>query len=104
MTVTPIGVDHVALNVSDVPAAIDFYTNVLGLQIDASRPDFGIAGAWLDAGASRCTSLSSLCRRKWGSTSHCSTTTWMRSWLRYGPRDWSWRIPRSAGRTVARPS
>ena len=50
MTVTPIGVDHVALNVSDVPAAIDFYTNVLGLEIDTTRPDFGIAGAWLDAG------------------------------------------------------
>ena len=50
MTVTPIGVDHVAVNVSDVPAAIDFYTNVLGLKIDVSRPDFGIAGAWLDAG------------------------------------------------------
>ena len=50
MTVTPIGVDHVAVNVSDVSAAIDFYTNVLGLEIDATRPDFGIAGAWLDAG------------------------------------------------------
>jgi glyoxylase I family protein len=50
MTVAPTGVDHVALNVSDVPAAIDFYTNVLGLEIDSSRPDFGIAGAWLDAG------------------------------------------------------
>lgn len=50
MTVTPSGIDHVALNVSDVPAAIDFYTNVLGLEIDATRPDFGIPGAWLDAG------------------------------------------------------
>ena len=50
MTVTPTGVDHVALNVSDVPAAVDFYTNVLGLEIDATRPDFGIAGAWLNAG------------------------------------------------------
>ena len=50
MTVTPIGVDHVALNVPDVPAAIDFYTNLLGLEIDPARPDFGIAGAWLNAG------------------------------------------------------
>jgi glyoxylase I family protein len=50
MTVTPTGVDHVALNVSDVPAAIDFYTNILGLEIDRERPDFGIAGAWLHAG------------------------------------------------------
>ena len=30
MTVTPLGVDHVSINVPDVPAAIDFYTNVLG--------------------------------------------------------------------------
>jgi glyoxylase I family protein len=51
MTVSPSGVDHVALNVSDVPAAIEFYTKVLGLEIDATRPDFGIAGAWLNAGS-----------------------------------------------------
>jgi glyoxylase I family protein len=50
MTVRPTGVDHVALNVPDVPAAIDFYTNVLGLEIDPERPDFGIAGDWLNAG------------------------------------------------------
>ena len=50
MTVTPTGVDHVALNVPDVVAAIDFYTNVLGLVQDTERPDFGIPGAWLNAG------------------------------------------------------
>jgi glyoxylase I family protein len=50
MTVTPTGVDHVALNVPDVPAAIDFPINVLGLEMDPERPDFGIAGAWLNAG------------------------------------------------------
>jgi glyoxylase I family protein len=51
VTVIPTGLDHVALNVPDVPAAIDFYTNVLGLVQDPGRPDFGIAGAWLNAGA-----------------------------------------------------
>lgn len=50
-TVKPNGVDHVALNVPDVPAAVEFYTNVLGLTQNFDRPDFGFAGAWLDAGA-----------------------------------------------------
>jgi catechol 2,3-dioxygenase-like lactoylglutathione lyase family enzyme len=49
-TVTPYGVDHVAINVPDVPAAITFYTEVLGLTLNGTRPDFGFAGAWLDAG------------------------------------------------------
>jgi catechol 2,3-dioxygenase-like lactoylglutathione lyase family enzyme len=40
----------VALNVTDVPAAITFYTEVLGLTQRDDRPDFGIAGAWLNAG------------------------------------------------------
>jgi glyoxylase I family protein len=40
----------VAINVSDVDAAIDFYTGVLGLTVREDRPDFGISGAWLDAG------------------------------------------------------
>ncbi len=50
MTVAPLGVDHVSINVPDVPAAIDFYTNVLGLVVNDERPDFGFAGAWLDVG------------------------------------------------------
>jgi catechol 2,3-dioxygenase-like lactoylglutathione lyase family enzyme len=49
-TFTPNGVDHVALNVPDVPAAITFYTEVLGLTQNFTRPDFGFPGAWLDAG------------------------------------------------------
>jgi glyoxylase I family protein len=40
----------VALNVTDVPAALTFYTEVLGLIQRDDRPDFGIAGAWLNAG------------------------------------------------------
>jgi glyoxylase I family protein len=46
--VGPIGVDHVAINVSDVPGAIAFYTETLGLVQNHTRPDFGFPGAWLD--------------------------------------------------------
>jgi catechol 2,3-dioxygenase-like lactoylglutathione lyase family enzyme len=45
---TPVGVDHVAVVVPDVPAALEFYVGQLGLTPDASRPDFPVAGAWLD--------------------------------------------------------
>ena len=44
------GVHHVSINVTDVPAALTFYTEVLGLTQRTDRPDFGIGGAWLDAG------------------------------------------------------
>ncbi len=46
--VAPVGVDHVAINVPDVPGAIAFYTEQLGLIQNFTRPDFGFAGAWLD--------------------------------------------------------
>lgn len=44
------GLHHVSINVSDVDAAIAFYTDILGLTERADRPDFGFGGAWLDAG------------------------------------------------------
>ncbi len=44
----PSGIHHVALCVTDVDAAIRFYTEVLGLTV-LPRPDFGFPGAWLDA-------------------------------------------------------
>jgi glyoxylase I family protein len=44
------GLHHVSLNVRDVPAALDFYTRVLGLTQRTDRPDFSFDGAWLDAG------------------------------------------------------
>jgi glyoxylase I family protein len=50
MSSAPRGIDHVALNVLDVPAALAFYTDLLGLTQRDDRPDFGIAGAWLNAG------------------------------------------------------
>ena len=46
----PDGLHHVSLNVRDVPAALDFYTRVLGLTERGDRPDFSFGGAWLDAG------------------------------------------------------
>ncbi len=46
--VAPTALDHVALNVPDVAAAIEFYTGTLGLTQNFTRPDFGFAGAWLD--------------------------------------------------------
>lgn len=46
----PAGLHHVSINVSDVAAARDFYTRVLGLTERTDRPDFSFDGAWLDAG------------------------------------------------------
>jgi catechol 2,3-dioxygenase-like lactoylglutathione lyase family enzyme len=46
----PLAVHHVSINVDDVPAALRFYTEVLGLEARSDRPDFGFDGAWLDAG------------------------------------------------------
>jgi glyoxylase I family protein len=46
--VAPTSLDHVAINVSDVPGAITFYTETMGLMQNHTRPDFGFPGAWLD--------------------------------------------------------
>lgn len=46
----PLAVHHVALNVSDVEAAVAFYTETLGGTLRGDRPDFGIDGAWIDLG------------------------------------------------------
>jgi glyoxylase I family protein len=45
------GVHHVSINVDDVDAALAFYVGTLGLVQRPDRPDFGIPGAWLDAGS-----------------------------------------------------
>lgn len=47
----PLGIHHVAINVGDAARAIAFYTDVLGGSLRDDRPDFGIAGAWIDLGA-----------------------------------------------------
>ena len=46
----PLGVHHVSIMTPDVDVALEFYVDVLGLGVRSDRPDFGIGGAWLDAG------------------------------------------------------
>ena len=46
----PLAVHHVSINVRDVEEAERFYVEHLGLIRRDDRPDFGLAGAWLDAG------------------------------------------------------
>jgi glyoxylase I family protein len=46
----PLGVHHVALNVSDMESGIAFYTATLGGSLRRDRPDFGFPGAWIDFG------------------------------------------------------
>ena len=41
---------HVSLLVRDTGRALDFYTGVLGLEPDPSRPELGFPGAWLKLG------------------------------------------------------
>ena len=38
---------HASLIVQDLTVALAFYQDVLGLVVDASRPDLGYPGAWL---------------------------------------------------------
>jgi catechol 2,3-dioxygenase-like lactoylglutathione lyase family enzyme len=45
-----IGLHHVQVNVPDVEAGVAFYAR-LGLRLRDDRPDIGVEGAWLDAGA-----------------------------------------------------
>src|SRR5271163_1807181 len=49
----PLTIHHVSINVSDVPESLEFYTDILGGNIRADRPDFGIAGAWINLGTSQ---------------------------------------------------
>ena len=41
---------HVSLLVADTARAVDFYTGVLGLEIDPDRPELDFPGAWLRVG------------------------------------------------------
>jgi glyoxylase I family protein len=47
---TTTALHHVAICVDDVPAAIRFYVEDLGLRIRPDRPAFGFDGAWLQVG------------------------------------------------------
>ncbi|MGB5734600.1 MAG: VOC family protein [Thiohalocapsa sp.] len=44
------GIHHVSLIVADTSRSLRFYRDLLGLSVDASRPDLGYPGAWLRLG------------------------------------------------------
>ena len=44
-------IDHYSMVVADTARSVDFYTSILGLAIDDSRPDLGYPGAWLNIGS-----------------------------------------------------
>ncbi len=41
---------HASLIVSNTQKALGFYVDLLGLELDGSRPDLGYPGAWLSIG------------------------------------------------------
>jgi glyoxylase I family protein len=43
-------IHHCSVLVSDTEVSVRFYEQVLGLEVDASRPDLGYPGAWLNVG------------------------------------------------------
>ncbi|MBE9567906.1 MAG: VOC family protein [Proteobacteria bacterium] len=42
---------HCSMIVADTAKALDFYSGILGLEVDGSRPDLGYPGAWLNIGS-----------------------------------------------------
>src|SRR6478672_9175908 len=46
--VKPTGIHHVSINVTDLNRSVAFYTDVLGLTPDPTRPDLAVDGAWLN--------------------------------------------------------
>lgn len=45
-----LGLHHASIVVRDTAAALAFYRDVVGLEVDDSRPELGFPGAWLKAG------------------------------------------------------
>ncbi len=43
-------IDHCSLIVANTDKALKFYTGILALELDDSRPDLGYPGAWLQVG------------------------------------------------------
>jgi len=43
-------IHHVSVIVADVQTALQFYSGVLELEVDSSRPALGFEGAWLKVG------------------------------------------------------
>lgn len=50
MCVVITGVVHAGVLVADTTRSLGFYRDVLGMQLDNSRPNLGYPGAWLWAG------------------------------------------------------
>ena len=44
-------IDHCSLIVQNTAKALEFYKDILELDVDASRPDLGYPGAWLQVGS-----------------------------------------------------
>ncbi|HFD87334.1 MAG TPA: glyoxalase [Gammaproteobacteria bacterium] len=44
------GIHHISLLVQKLESSLAFYCNVLGLEMDESRPDMAFNGAWLNIG------------------------------------------------------
>jgi catechol 2,3-dioxygenase-like lactoylglutathione lyase family enzyme len=49
--------NHFLLVAKDLERTKDFYCRVLGMEIDAARPDFGFPGYWLKANGETCVHL-----------------------------------------------
>ena len=45
-----LAIQHVSVIVADTERALVFYRDVLGLPVDAERPDLGYPGAWFTVG------------------------------------------------------
>jgi catechol 2,3-dioxygenase-like lactoylglutathione lyase family enzyme len=51
--------NHFLLVAKDLERTKDFYCRVLGMDVDAARPDFGFPGYWLKANGETCVHLAS---------------------------------------------
>ena len=45
-----LGIDHHSILIADVERSRDFYTRILGLEVDASRPPLSFDGIWFRVG------------------------------------------------------
>lgn len=43
-------IHHASVVVADSRRALEFYVDILGMQLDPARPDLGFPGAWLRVG------------------------------------------------------
>lgn len=47
------GLDHASVIVENTEQALKFYCELLGMELDTTRPDLGYPGAWLKAGGAQ---------------------------------------------------